>query len=389
MKALFHDVRMKTHASSLSLYLRRIRITKWSTRMIITFFSIIAFSLICLVMLLSGTLQDVEDLHSSAELQKWEASDTNRTHYGEDLYYSQDLRKWEIPDTDILVNDTVSRELAEKIKVLCFITTTPKTIQTKARAVNNTWARRCNKVLFVSTGTDASPDVLILKIEESRVHLTAKTIQSLRYIYDNYVEEYHWFLKADDDSYIVMENLRYLLTHHDHQKPTYMGYHFRMFLEQGYMSGGAGYVMSRKALRMFIEEGINHKNESICRTDGPDEDVDVGRCLEAIGVPPYTTTDRLMKETFHPSGPIGHLTGGLLEYLQRYPKVPIKEGKDCCSQLTISFHYVEPRMMYLIEFLLYRMTVYGWNTHVDFTGIFKKEVSHIEKEEGFDINALY
>ncbi|KAL5019849.1 hypothetical protein ScPMuIL_002741 [Solemya velum] len=302
MKARSNNVQMKTRASSMSLYLRSIIIAKWSTRRLFTLILVIAFSLICFVILRS------------------------RTPHGEDLYYSPDLRKWEIPDTDILVNDTVSRELAHKVKVLCFITTSPETIQTKAHAVNSTWAKRCNKVLFVSTGSDASPDVLILKIEESRAHLTAKTIQSLRHIYDNYVDEYHWFLKADDDSYIVMENLRYLLTHHDHQEPTYMGYHFRMFMEQGYMSGGAGYVMSRKALRMFIEEGINHKDESICPTDGQDEDVNVGRCLEAIGVPPYTTTDRLMKETFHPAGPLGHLTGGLFEYLHRFPKVPIKEA---------------------------------------------------------------
>lgn len=48
------------------------------------------------------------------------------------------------------------------------------------------------------------------------------------------------------------------------------------YFQSGYMSGGAGYVMSARALDNLIKEGFRN---GACKSDGGDEDVEIGKCL--------------------------------------------------------------------------------------------------------------
>lgn len=73
---------------------------------------------------------------------------------------------------------------------------------------------------------------------------------------------------------MIVENLRYMLSAHKPTTPIYLGCRFKPYVKQGYMSGGAGYVLSKEAVIRFVERGLKHNK---CRKDHDgSEDVEMG-----------------------------------------------------------------------------------------------------------------
>ena len=171
------------------------------------------------------------------------------------------------------------------VRVLCWVMTGPQNHRSKARVVKATWGRRCDHLVFMSSQADQELPAVGLNVKEGRDNLWAKTKQAHRYLYQNYMDQADWFLKADDDTYVVVENLRYMLQPHNHSEPVYFGCKFKPYVKQGYMSGGAGYVLSKEALRRFATRGLKDKTGITCRTDdGGAEDLEMGKCMEGLGV---------------------------------------------------------------------------------------------------------
>lgn len=102
-------------------------------------------------------------------------------------------------ESQSLYNETLSQLLFNEVKVLCMIMTHPENHRTKAFHIKNTWGRRCNKLVFISSKRDLILDTVVLPIEESRDALWNKTKASFQYVYEHYGHDYDYFMKADDD----------------------------------------------------------------------------------------------------------------------------------------------------------------------------------------------
>ena len=238
---------------------------------------------------------------------------------------------------------------APDVRVFCALYTMEKNHATNVKAVRDTWGKRCDGFLAFSTVTD--PDLPALRIEhegdEAYDNMWQKSRSIWKFVAKNYASQFDYFLIGGDDMYYVVENLKAYLNSpeiralRDKGKGVFLGRRFFPPKQRVFNSGGAGYTLDRVALGLLAS-----------RIDTPEcyphqrgfwEDVNIANCLNVAGeILPYDTRDSLERERFHPFSPGQHLDYrkpvGESDWYPKYNPF-LKEGYDCCSSESISFHY--------------------------------------------------
>lgn len=189
--------------------------------------------------------------------------------------------------------------------------TCPERLDSKASHVKATWGSRCNKVLYVSDYLNTTFPTINITVDHGRKYLTAKTMAAFDYIYKHHLNDADWFMKADDDTYVIMENLRYFLSEQDTNKPLLFGSHFMLGTAMGSMSGGAGYVVSKEALRRY-----GKRSPDVCKRVLHHEDVDWAHCMQELNVTPGDSRDSHGRSRFHPLDANDYIHGKFHKWLQ-------------------------------------------------------------------------
>lgn len=164
-----------------------------------------------------------------------------------DIMGPEEVEVWQDKHYHPAEEEEAIDEFFKEVRVLCWVLTQPSSHKRKAIHVKATWGKRCNKLLFMSSQADPKLPSINLGIRESRDDLWGKTKAAFKYIHKNHLNDADYFFKADDDTYVIVENLRKLLMTVDPKKAVYYGRRFRPFVHQGYTSGKLLYSKSNLA----------------------------------------------------------------------------------------------------------------------------------------------
>lgn len=245
-------------------------------------------------------------------------------------------------------------DMPKKVRLLCWFMTDPA-ILNKSIHVKNTWTRKCDIRLFISSESNTNFPTIGVDVPAGRNHIGAKSRAAWTLIYKKYRNQADYFMKADPDSYVSVDNLKFFLRSTDPSKPQFFG-HALFYGHQnwlgnfsGFYSAGQVVVLSKESLLRLASKGIDQK----CFTDGQAEDLKTAVCLSSKGSYLAETRDRLGRETFMPATGVSSVLGNLLPgwYTKWYRKfLGYCTKTECLSNFPIVMHYVTNEM-HLINYL--------------------------------------
>lgn len=138
-----------------------------------------------------------------------------------------------------------------------------------------------SSLLKVPPGLDLTV-VTLPTVDDTAYPPQKKCFMLVRHMYDYHINDYDWFIRADDDSYTDFPRLQKLLNKINSSLPIFFGNPgFGMDEDDGieegmkYLMGGLGMIFSRGLLIQLRP----HLKHCIQHLYSPHEDIEIGRCV--------------------------------------------------------------------------------------------------------------
>lgn len=283
-------------------------------------------------------------------------------------------------------------------KVLCIVLTHGKNHETRLQTILDTWGQKCHQFIAASDLDEPLRKAIKVNATSGYWSIWDKLMKTLQLVVQNdstpppqqqqqHQQSFDWILKADDDTYVIMENLLsflYNITNEDtHNQPLVYGRtmpwpklkvfkdqfkgwfheeHNKGFGERFYQKfspketlvyphGGPGYIMNYKYASTLVNAYFHS------------DDVVKGRVSEDLAnavtmlyrdIRPHSTIDTFTgRERSHPESPrTMYDNPNWLPFMQENIQHR-GDGVECCSPSSISYHHVCDREMRLLHYQLY------------------------------------
>ena len=185
----------------------------------------------------------------------------------------EDIRRFlhasQLHDADAPGGSKPPTRLREEYKfkrsVLVGVLTQQSYLRTRAKALYETWGREADKLIFfVGRDCNITSDVSHLPIVKLEVPDQVypplrKAFAVLDYMYKKHMDDFNWFIRADDDMYARMDKLSELLAQMHPNEEVYLGRsgtgrpedleRLSLAGHERYCMGGPGVILSSAAMR--------------------------------------------------------------------------------------------------------------------------------------------
>jgi len=236
---------------------------------------------------------------------------------------------------------------------LFWVLTIPQNEDGRCKEIMLSWGKQVpgDSLVFIGAQTNRTTTSghRFIALDAAPEKKALKEILAWRLVAEMYPER-EWFVKGDDDTWFLVHNLNRYLEEFDPRLPYFLGCKFHLGGPGGiqYVSGGAGYVLSRQAA------GRMKNVTTRCITDYgnlSEGDLAISKCLQIVGVFPEDTRDERGRQRFHVFPYDYHANWYRYGFHSNkfwyhdWVWGPVIEGRGCCGDnTTVSFHYMSKKM---------------------------------------------
>jgi hypothetical protein len=209
-------------------------------------------------------------------------------------------------------DDSINEYVEEVQKlplIFCFVLSASNRHLTSSRAIAYTWGKRCDRFYFVTRLQNTSFDLMMLDEFENITDISSNTINEHTLNVLSYLQNkelffsYQWFLRATDDSFVVMPNLRRLINQieiTEHDRPlVYVGDVEQMYKKYDISTSGSVMLFNRNALNRFVASPFENDEQNLelenrrCSTKMI-YDHELVTCMRRIGININPVNDNLI-----------------------------------------------------------------------------------------------